>query len=181
MGQYLAIGIATRISADKARAAAEFKDINNFRALFEKEFNHNGIYQIEETEERIHFRLKTEIAEKEWKDFISTFYKIRYTKDDGQTEILNNLSQATNLQAWLDLAEKDKRQCYQAVHLNYDPMENPYYYHNFPVSMDLVVLSLDGKLIIECYNDLFAFLTRMLRERLADYRLADSLFVYITE
>ena len=104
MGQYLAIGIATRISADKARAAAEFKDINNFRALFEKEFNHNGIYQIEETEERIHFRLKTEIAEKEWKDFISTFYKIRYTKDDGQTEILNNLSQATNLQAWLDLA-----------------------------------------------------------------------------
>lgn len=66
MGQHIAIGIATCISADKARAATEFKSIDDFKAMFEKDFSRNGLYQIEETEERIRLRLKTEIAEKEW-------------------------------------------------------------------------------------------------------------------
>ena len=181
MGQYIVIGIATSISADKARVAKEFKDTDSFKALFEKEFNHSGIYQLEETDERIRLRLKPEIAEREWIDFIGSFFKIRYTEDYRQASALNDLSQAANLQAWMDLANKHKYQCYQSIHLYYYPMENPNYYHGFSVEMDIVGLSFDGKIIMECYNDLFAFLTRTIRERLSDYRIANGLFVYLTE
>lgn len=47
--------------------------------------------------------------------------------------------------------------------------------------MDLIILSLDGKIAMECYNDLFTFFTRLIRERFASYRLADSMFVFLTE
>ena len=181
MGQYLVIGIATHISADKAKAAKEFKSIDNFKIEFEKNFNSNGLYQIEETDNYIHLCLKPEIAEKEWLNFIETFFRLRYPKDDRQSETLEKLSQADKLQAWLDLAERNKAEWYQSDHLYFYPMENPYYYQRFYVGMDLVVLSLDGKIIMECYNELFAFFTRLIREKLADYRLADSLFMYITE
>ena len=46
MGQYLVIGIATRIAADKKEAAWKFKSIEEFKTLFEKQFNKNGIFQM---------------------------------------------------------------------------------------------------------------------------------------
>ena len=49
------------------------------------------------------------------------------------------------------------------------------------VSMDMVVLSCDGKIIMECFYELFTFFTRLVREKMADYRMANSLFVYITD
>ena len=57
--------------------------------------------------------------------------------------------------------------------------DNPYL--DLYLHLDLVLLSIDGKIFMEGYNDLFAFFTRIIREKLADYRLSDSLFVYITD
>ena len=78
MGQFLVIGIATRITADKLRVEKEFKDIKYFKTLFEKKNNSAGIYQLSETENTIELRLKSEIAEQEWPDFIQAFYSLRY-------------------------------------------------------------------------------------------------------
>ena len=181
MGQYLVIGIATCITAEKARAEKEFKSIENFKVLFEKEFNSSGIYEMDETDEWINLRLKPDITEMEWLDFLRTFYKLRYTTDYQQDAAIEELSKAHDLKTWLDLADEKRYQCYQSDYIYCYPMENPNYYRNFHVGMDLVILSLDGKIIMECYNELFAFFTCLVREKLLDYRLSDSLFVYITE
>ncbi len=47
--------------------------------------------------------------------------------------------------------------------------------------VDHILLSLAGKIMMECYDDMFAFFTRLIRERMASYKLADSLLVYITQ
>jgi len=49
------------------------------------------------------------------------------------------------------------------------------------VMVDHILLSLAGKIMMECYDDMFAFFTRLIRERMASYKLADSLLVYITQ
>ena len=64
MGQFLVIGIATRITADKLRVEKEFKDIKYFKTLFEKKNNSAGIYQLSETENTIELRLNRLIRER---------------------------------------------------------------------------------------------------------------------
>ena len=44
----------------------------------------------------------------------------------------------------------------------------------------MVVLSLDGKIWMECYAKLFDFFARLIREKLSQYRLSNSLYIDIT-
>ena len=60
MGQYLFIGIATRISASIKRAKEEFINIGNFKKQFEQIFNRTGIYQMKESDGCIDLCLKTQ-------------------------------------------------------------------------------------------------------------------------
>lgn len=73
MGQYLTIGIATRIVADKERAERLFGNVDDFKSAFEKEFNQSGIYQMKETDTVISFELKREAADPEMIDFVRAF------------------------------------------------------------------------------------------------------------
>lgn len=182
MGCYLVIGIATEIVADKVEAERQFKGIENFKAAFEKKFNPNGIYQMKETESRIVLELKPEIIEKEWVEFIQAFYDIRYAAGESDHQCaMEAISKENSIEAWYKLAEEKCLESYQELPLYYYPMESPSFWGHFHVGMDLIILSLDGKIIMECYNSLCEFFTRMIRERLASYLLSDSLFVYISE
>jgi hypothetical protein len=42
------------------------------------------------------------------------------------------------------------------------------------------MLSMDGKIIMEEYYGLFGFFTRLIRERLSNYKLSNGLLVAIT-
>ena len=186
MGQYLAIGIASAIGVDKQKAEKEFKGLENFKNAFEKEFNQRGIYQLNETETFIQFDLKPEIAQKEWEEFIRSFYELRYKSDDvyinEYNEALEEIGNEHDLKGWLNLAKEKCFGCYQMTELYFYPMDNPYSFKGCTyVGMDMVILSLDGKIFMECYGSLFDFLTRIIREKLSRFSLADSLFLYITD
>lgn len=47
--------------------------------------------------------------------------------------------------------------------------------------VDTVCLSIDGKIIMECYNDVMNFFTRLVREKLSDFQLRDAFKVFLTE
>ena len=44
----------------------------------------------------------------------------------------------------------------------------------------IILLSADGKIIMECWGALFSFFTRLIKERLSKYKLSDSLLVAIS-
>ena len=46
--------------------------------------------------------------------------------------------------------------------------------------VEQILLSADGKIIMECWGNLFRFFTRLIKERLSKYKLADSLLVAIS-
>lgn len=181
MGRFLVIGIATRMVADKKRCEKAFKDVDGLKAAMEQQFNSGGIYQMSETESKVILELKPEVAEKEWIDFIRAFYDIRYTDYVERDMVFEELSQKDNLKDWLEIAKRKKYEGYQAIDFYFYPLEGlSFFYHPY-VRMDMVILSLDGRIMMECYDDLFDFFTRLIREKLSNYRLADSLIVDITE
>lgn len=180
MGQYLVIGIATRIAADKKEAAWKFKSIEEFKTLFEKQFNKNGIFQMKEDESDIWFELRPEIAEREWVEFIRDFYRLRYPRPGEKDEACEVLSQENSLEKWISLAEEKPFECYQLTRFHHYLVDRERHCY-LPLLMDMIILSLDGKIVMECFNELFEFFNSLIREKLEKYQLNDSLFVYLTD
>lgn len=181
MGQFLVIGIASRIVANKKEAEKAFKGIGAFKEEFEKSFNASNIYRLQETDDVISLELIPEVAEKEWLNFIRDFYRLRYGKNEEEDMVFEELSNVNNLEGWLGIAKHKSYQSYQKTILYDCYMDNPYgFYDYFNVKMEMVALSCDGKIWMECYGQLFGFFTRLIREKLSQYRLAESLYVDIT-
>lgn len=182
MGQYLSVGIVTRIAADKERAVQLYGSVEDFKTGFEKEFNQRKIYQLSESESSILLELKPEVAEKEWVPFIRDFYDLCYNGNVDVSKELDALSKENSLESWLRLADERKLYYYQTDgYMERYPMQCPNAFHrSLYVSMKQVILAIDGKIIMESYRGMFDFFARSIRKCLSDYRLADSLYVSIT-
>ena len=180
MGQYLTIGIATRIEADKERAERLFGNVKDFKSAFEKEFNDSNIYQMRETDTAIVFDLKPDVAEPELMDFVRAFYELRYAKIRDCNDVLEALSKENTLQGWLNIADEKRFECFQTDEYVRYPIESPNSFSDLYVSVKQIILSIDGKIVMECYHDLFAFFTKLLQEKMACYHLSNSILVYIS-
>ena len=186
MGRYLVIGIATSIGVSKQKAENEYRRLETYKAVLENDFNKNEIYQWIETEDFFGLKLKPEIAEKEWGDFIRSFFELRYLDNDQEdyqiNETLEAIAKEHDLEGWLELAKQKSFYCYQRDRFCFYPINNPHSYYGYSCAqVEFVALSYDGKILMECYDGLLDFFTRIIRERLSNYRLSDSLLVHITE
>ena len=66
MGQYLTIGVATKISVNKERAKRQASaSPEKIKEALELNYNKSGIYTVEETEDNVLLTLRPEIAEAE--------------------------------------------------------------------------------------------------------------------
>ena len=180
MGQFLVIGIATRIIANVNRQRTKLT-IEDLRKSLEKKFNQSGIYDVGETKDGyVTLNLKPEVAEPEWEPLIKDFYKLRFLNELQEFVDFEELKSGKGLQEWLELADKRKYECYQSVGIYYgyeDKIDG--WPRDISASMCMVTLSLDGKIVMECYGSVLGFFTRLIREKLSKYRLSESLFVDI--
>lgn len=102
-------------------------------------------------------------------------------ENEEEDLVFEELSNVSNLEGWLGIANQLSYQSYQQTVLYNCYIHNPYgFYDYFDVKMEMVVLSLDGKIWMECYAKLFGFFARLIREKLSQYRLSNSLYVDIT-
>ena len=182
MGCYMFIGIATSIVAEKERVCRRFGDWDRFRLALTKRFNANGLYDVVEDDDRLCLTLNKDVAQEEWLAFLQAFYKLRYADEvrDWQS-VVSELSRYGDLGSWLEVAEGRSYECYQEGYTIYYPIYGEKANEYAEVYVNHILLSLAGKILMECYDDMFAFFTRLIRERMAPYKLADSLLVYITE
>ena len=70
---------------------------------------------------------------------------------------------------------------YQTDRLYTFPISDEKRYNRSHLVIDYIILSMTGKIIMECYADLFEFFTRLIRERLPESCLADGLIIDITD
>ena len=183
MGQYLTIGLVTKIVEDKERAmkkgAATPEEV---RAAMQEAYNQSGIYSMEETENVVRLMLSPEVAEAEMVDLLTDFYKLRYGDDGKWQEELEEIKKRHTLDEWIALADGNCSELFQLDSFVwiYTPFRRDYWDYALPTGTTQIMLSIDGKIVMECYDRLFKFFTRLIRERLSKYRLANALFVAIS-
>ena len=181
MGQFLFIGLNTQITF--SRKAYRGPDLS--REEIEKELGSylfdSEIYEQSATEEMFTYSLKREVAEAEWLPFLKDFYAMRYADGRGKDyadEILKILSESGGFDEWIDIANQCRHEIYQSDRRNEylwlgkrDSLYAPVF--------ETVLLSMDGKIVMECYGSILRFFTECVRERLKQYKLAKALSVYI--
>lgn len=183
MGQYLTIGIATKISISKDRAMRQASATpESIKEALELNYNKSGIYTLEETERSVFLALRPEVAEAELVDMLQDFYALRYSdKDEYIKEMMDTLKKHTK---WEELKEiANEKRFYYFQRDEYVIASTPYpggWTNSLDTDLEQILLSADGKIIMECWGNLFRFFTRLIKERLSKYKLADGLLVAIS-
>ena len=184
MGQYLTIGLLTSIAIDKERARKESSATpEEVRDVVQKVYNQSGIYDLVEDDDAVYLKLKPEVANAEMVDFLEDFYRLRYGEKDwsGKAD-MGKIKSRKTLEEWLELADGSCMEAFQLDRYVWvsTPFRREVWRYQLDTGATQIILSIDGKILMECYKDLFDFLTRMIRERLSKYRLADALLVSIS-
>lgn len=181
MGQYLAVGLRLKAAVKKSELQHEKLSVEEVLAKLEKQFNLSELYDRMEKEEYYVYALKKEVLDQELVPFVEEFYTLRYTGDDLKyaQQALDELKELPDTSERLELLKEKSYQAYQVGEdmdsFNPDvfpPIRARIYSSN-------AILSLDGKIIMECYGDLFDFFTRAIRAMMPQFELSKALTVWI--
>jgi hypothetical protein len=182
VGQYLGIGIVTECAASKRELESGGISKEELIAKMETEFYFEpSIYDFSETENSILFTLKPEVFEKQLLPFLRDFYPFIYMDSKGYVETLNEIEKI-NSSEWLQLAG-DK----SCAEFQLDEYGEKYYlYFDKPfrpsvvISSSSILLSFEGKILMECYGKQFNFFKYCIQQTFTEYSLAKAIRVYIT-
>lgn len=185
MGQFLAIGLRLSVVI-RRKDIAKYLDrtsLDNIFKQIEKKYHLSDIYDRKEDGEYYVYNLKTELLDKELISFIEKFYALRYPKDSEVDSInaINLLKELPDTASRLALLEKRMFQAYQ------EGSQVDYFYidkftsKEIPVYSNNMILSSDGKICMECYEDLFNFFCRCIQAQVSEFTLSKSLIVWLND
>ena len=183
MGRYLIIGIATNLSIKKKDAEAVFESVQKAIEFVEDSYAPSDVYDRAEDGEYVTFSIKDKLLENELADFLYDFYTVRLShKNDfrERDDIISKLKEAHTAENIMALA---KKRCWE--HFQEDSYWDPIYIKNkgwntLYTSVKGIDLSLDGKILMECYESLFKFFTLLLKDRFNKYLISKALRVTIS-
>ena len=162
MGRYLCIGINKQFSLTRQELEERNLREQDVKSVLERDHMILDVYDVVSDNEGISFSLKQEIIEKEWIPFLSDFYRARYDGTVRQAfykEVLEQLGKCRTAEEYLELPLKHSTYVY-----HYDRQPFFLYDKSFKspclVSSERLILSVDGKIIMECYDDILRFLLR---------------------
>lgn len=184
MGQYLFIGLRNHISVEKRRLGSKEEAIARNKAALEEQHTIPGLYVEEEDENNYIYNLRSDIIEQELKPFLADFYRIRY-KEIGDFDmskdcdkVLKGLQNCSTAEEYMDFARNNRYQPFRILSLPSFFFTEPFEDAE-PIHTEDIILSIDGKIIMESYNYLFRFLNQCIKERLKSYQLTNALRLFI--
>jgi hypothetical protein len=183
MGQFLAIGIVTEYVTSKINLQKYNITKNDLIAeMIIKLYFEPAIYDFSETDENYFFKLKSNVIENQLISFLEKFYPKVYLGRNQDfvniIEILKNSEPST----WLKLSEEKS---YEEFQLDVYGVPD-YLYFNKPfkphanIYSTSIMLSLEGKIIIEENGRQFNFIKFCIQETFSEFSIAKALRVYIT-
>lgn len=180
MGQYLAIGLRLKATVRKEKQL-DGKSVEEILGKVEDKFNLSKIYERREEETYYEYSLKKEVLDKELVPLIEKFYALRYTKEErtDAADVIEALNALPDTSSRLEVLNDRSYQTYQAG----DDMDS-FYLDVFPpmrirVCSYNAILSIDGKIAMECYGRVFDFFSRCIATQLQEFALSRALTVWI--
>lgn len=177
MGQYLSICLRHSIDVDRKeaeRACGSYKEA--VTKLTDWLGGNEELFHIEASDTIISFTLKPKVAMNHIADLLRRFYNLYYGHPDE--EVMEQIEKCADWDEVLKLAD---RRCFEAFqeHHRYD-----YLYvkgHSVNYRVYTILLTVEGKIEMECYGQTFTLLDRLLHEKLSSNPLATLLTTIITE
>lgn len=187
MGQYVCVGIQNKVRVPKS-GLDKFKDEYSHEELLGYfEMTHllmDDVFERRETEDAYVYQLKDELVETELIPFLRDFYPLRYQDKEDYEEALEAVEACKNLGELKDMMESsydDFDNAFQIIEdsrlsfLTSDSFDN----RCFSYSFQNVSLSMDGKILMECYGSFMGFVRRSLCEIFKKYKLIGAIRVWI--
>ena len=171
MGQFIKFGLCTNIicpEKEKNKIDKYYKDFDVFKSDFESQSNINTrLYNFREQDNGYIFTIKDELLVADnlicfLKDFFCDIYDEKDLKvycDDIYEDIKSKHSAVDLIKFAQDKPHQSFQICYSRNSVTGPFMEQIY------LEYEYIVLYLNGKAIMECYNEFFSYLEKLLRAR----------------
>ena len=183
MGQFLAIGLRIKatIYKDEMEKHLNGKTIDDVLGQIEAKFGLSDIYDRNEKDDCYVYSLKKDILDKEYVPFIERFYALRYSEGNKHDSgvAIEELKKLADTSARLAVLEDRSFQTYQEGDgVDYFDT-NEYGTSYIRIYNYNAILSIDGKIIMECYGELFDFFRRCIVAQMPEFELSKALTVWI--
>lgn len=182
MGCFLAIGL--RLTAAIRKKDIDYRQdgvtLENVLDRVADVCHLGDIYDMKEENDYFVYSLKKEILDEELMPFLKKFYSLRYPDaiEGDSSYALEDLEKLPDTTTRLAVLEKKSYQTYQ------EGDEFCYYdikglWDGVRLTCHNAILSLDGKIIMECYGRVFNFFRRCIIAQMPEFKLSQALSVWI--
>nr|VFJ55161.1 MAG: hypothetical protein BECKFM1743C_GA0114222_101522 [Candidatus Kentron sp. FM]VFJ76543.1 MAG: hypothetical protein BECKFM1743A_GA0114220_109311 [Candidatus Kentron sp. FM]VFK09202.1 MAG: hypothetical protein BECKFM1743B_GA0114221_100983 [Candidatus Kentron sp. FM] len=179
MGQFLAIGLATRISANKAKADKAGLDREQLQEEMRKKFYYAPeIYVAIDQGEYYEFMLKDDILHAQLIPFLREIYPLLYDRPVYYRDIIEKLEKTPPAE-WLLWAEGKPEEAFQIDEYG----EQDYLEKNDSdvyINYHSLLLSMEGKIFMETFGRQFNFFKYTMMRTFKQFSLSGALRIYIT-
>jgi len=183
MGQYLAIGLATRISVDRAKLKALTWSLDLLSERMQDDLTIDLTnYQLESQDDWYLWTLRPELVADTLLSFLEVFYPALYPRPGGENDseaVLQGLRERDPAD-WLDWAEGKPYYSFQADSYGMSDYLSDSFGRKVGVHYHDLILSMEGKIVMEEYGRQFHFWKQCMAHRFGEFDLARSLRIYLT-
>ena len=183
MGQYLAIGLKIKTAIGKKEVSKHLDEmqLEDIFKEIEKDYHLEDIYVRQETEDYYVYSLDEKLLDKELIPFLEKFYHLRYEDGDDYDapDVIEELKKIPDTSSRIAILGEKRFQTYQ--------IGDDYDYHRVggswnykvPIYNTNAILSLDGKILMECYGGVFNFFRKCIIAQMSDFKLSKALSIWI--
>jgi hypothetical protein len=142
------------------------------------------LFDIQETGDTLSFTLKEKVFQSQLLPLLEEFYPVLYNENPDYYDFAETLERlrTTEPSTWLELAERKFFVSFQAD--RYGVPDTLYFEKDFKprvrISYKSIMLSMEGKIIMEEYGRQFHFFKHCMVQAFGKYSLAKALRVYIS-
>ena len=184
MGQFLAIGLVSRVSISKDEMKACNMLISEVKSKLENDLHFNmDIFSETEKEDYFIFSLKNDIFQHELIPMLEKLYPLLY-HNSRYSSYIHTLSKlkSTSPSEWMALAEEKSHEEFQIDPYGmYDLLYcDKNHFDHIKISYQSIMLSAEGKIAMEVYGRQFNFFKYCIVQTLIEFSLAKAIRVYIT-
>ncbi len=179
MGQFLAIGLTTKISVKKSEADKAHLNIDQVQEHMQHDLHYvPDIYTASEDDEWHSFLLNEDVFHTQLLPLLKTLYPLLYPELVYYGDILQTLTTLPPSE-WLQWAQRKSEEAFQFDEYGmWDYITRNHV--DIRVYYDCLLLSMEGKIVMETFGRQFTFLKYTMLQTFQQFSLAGALRMYIT-
>lgn len=182
MGTYLATGIVQKMLIQKREMEKNKFSLENIVKSLQKEL-HMDNYVLGEDENTIFWEIKPEMLEGNFVEFLEMQFKMYNAEIDIQ-QMITKVKEAQTGEKIIELAKNMNFPTFQMTDdlTGYSSVrhKDSSFSDHITVNYHMIVFFLDGKIIMECYNNILHYFERNIRLQAKKYPVASCIKTMMT-